>query len=193
MPKTKQFDETEVLKKARDVFWKKGYNGTSMDELVQATGLSRSSIYDSFTDKHGLYIKALQCYQQAQEQSLNESIPGKLSGRKKIECFFKNIINDSLNDKQRKGCFMLNSATEMANVDSNVNKTVVNNMEMIEDLFMSWVKEGQASGEISKRFTAKAIARHLLSSLNGMKLVAQTRPDKLLLKDILELSLSVLD
>ena len=56
MPKTKQFDEAEVLEKAKELFTEKGYNGTSMDDLVQVTGLSRSSIYDTFGDKHGLFL-----------------------------------------------------------------------------------------------------------------------------------------
>ena len=66
MPKVKQFDEAEVLKKAKAVFTEKGYNGTSMDDLVQATGLSRSSIYDTFGDKHGLFLKTLDQYRTAQ-------------------------------------------------------------------------------------------------------------------------------
>jgi TetR/AcrR family transcriptional regulator, transcriptional repressor for nem operon len=193
MPKAKQFDEANVLQKARDVFWKKGYNGTSMDELVKATGLSRSSIYATFTDKHGLYQKTLQHYQLTQQEQLITAVSQNINGRKKIECFFKKAVEDSLNDKQRKGCFMLNSTTELANIDKTVSKTALDNMDAMESMFQTWVKEGQTSGDISKRFTARAIARHLFSSINGIKLVAQTKADKATLQDILQLSLSVLD
>lgn len=193
MPKAKHFDEAVVLQKARDVFWKKGYNGTSMDELVKATGLSRSSIYDTFTDKHGLYQRTLEHYQLSQQTQLTTVVPQHINGRKKVECFFKRAIEDSLNDKQRKGCFMLNSTTELANIDKKVSKTALDNMDAMESMFLLWVKEGQASGDISKRFTARAIARHLFSSINGIKLVAQTKADKATLGDILQLSLSVLD
>ena len=88
---------------------------------------------------------------------------------------------------------MLNSTTELANIDKTVSKTALDNMDAMETMFLSWVKEGQASGDISKRFTARAIARHLFSSINGIKLVAQTKADKATLQDILQLSLSVLD
>lgn len=193
MPKTKQFDEAVVLQKARDVFWKKGYNGTSMDELVTATGLSRSSIYDTFGDKHGLYVKALEHYRQARLAYITKEIPENLSPRRKIAWLYKNTMAESLNDRQRKGCFMLNTTTEIANIDSSINRLVCNNMDTMEDLFLTWVKEGQARGEISKRFTAKALARHLFSSFNGLVAVGQTKPDKSTLEDIIKVSLSVLD
>ena len=193
MPKTKQFDEQEALQKARDVFWEKGYNGTSMDELVQATGLSRSSIYDTFGDKHGLYLRALEQYSQEQRQMLCEKMPAQLSGRKKIERFFHYTQQNALQDKYRKGCFLLNSTTEMANQDDATNAMAGSNLDWMEELLYGWVKEGQASGDISKKFSARAIARHLNSSLNGLRVVAQTRPEKKNLDDIVRLALSVLD
>ncbi len=193
MPKTKQFDEAAVLEKARNVFWKKGYNGTSMDELVKATGLSRSSIFDSFGDKHGLYMKALQHYQQEKRQSLVEGIPSAFSSRKKISWIFQNSIAQALCDRQRKGCFMVNTTTELANIDSSMNKIVNANMEAMEEIFHTLVKEGQAAGDINKKFSAKALARNLFSSFNGLTIIGQTRPDKELLEDIAKVALSVLD
>jgi TetR/AcrR family transcriptional regulator, transcriptional repressor for nem operon len=193
MPKTKQFEEAAVLQKAGDVFWEKGYNGTSMDELVAATGLSRSSIYDTFGDKHGLYLKALAHYQQSQQAQMEQWMPPNIGPRKKIELFLQKSANASLSDNQQKGCFILNTTTELANVDDHIKDFVANNMVAMEALLLEWVKEGQSSGQISKRFTAKAIARHLFSTLNGLKVVAQIKADKAALQDIVKLALSVLD
>lgn len=193
MPKTKQFNEADVLQKARSVFWKKGYNGTSMDELVKATGLSRSSIYDTFGDKHGLYVKALKDYKKLQHEQLVAAIPANLSPRKKIEWVFKNNLAQALEDRQRKGCFMLNTATEMGNVDGCINRIVCDNMCAMEELFYGLIKEGQVNNEITNRFSTKALARHLLSSFNGLTITGQTRPDKSTLEDILKVSLSVLN
>jgi len=193
MPKTKQFDEVTVLEKARNVFWEKGYNGTSMDELVKATGLSRSSIYDSFGDKHGLYTKTLLHYQQTQQQAMLQCMPAGLPARKKVQWFFQNSINDSICDKQRKGCYMLNSTTELANLDSSVNELAISSMEAMENLFYNWVKDGQSDGSIAKKFTARALARNLYSSFNGLKVVGQTKPEKAILDDIVRVALSVLD
>ncbi len=193
MPKAKQFNEGEVLQKARDVFWKQGYNGTSMDELVKATGLSRSSIYDTFGDKHGLYVKSLKYYSEAQTEKLLIELPSGLSSRKRINWFFQHHIDVSLTDPNRKGCFMLNSTTELANLDNSINQLAVDNMDQMEALFLSWIKEGQANGEISKRFKAKALSRHLFNCINGLKVIGQTKPDKSTLEDIVKVSLSVLD
>lgn len=193
MPKTKQFDEAIVLEKARNVFWKKGYNGTSMDELVKATGLSRSSIYDSFGDKHGLYLRALQQYQQQQRQLIVNSIPPNVSARKKIGWIFQNSIKQLLGDRQRKGCFMVNTTTELSNIDNAMNKIVNANFEAMEDLFYTLVKEGQDAGDIKKTFKARALARNLFSSFNGLTIIGQTRPDKEILEDIAKIALSVLD
>ncbi|HUP13390.1 MAG TPA: TetR/AcrR family transcriptional regulator, partial [Niastella sp.] len=99
MPKTKQFDETEVLVKAREVFTVKGYNGTSMDDLVQATGLSRSSIYDTFGDKHGLFLKSLNQYCCSQQGELEQQCAKTDSPKKKIRAIFDHTIKDILNDK----------------------------------------------------------------------------------------------
>jgi TetR/AcrR family transcriptional regulator, transcriptional repressor for nem operon len=193
MPKTKQFDEAAVLDKARDVFWKKGYNGSSMNELVKATGLSRSSIYDSFGDKHGLYTKTLQHYQESQRKMMLEAMPAHLSARKKIAWLFNNNIAESLGDRQRKGCFILNTTTELANVDNSMNRFVNSNMEAMEELFYLMVKEGQAAGDIGKRFIARALARNLFSSFSGLKVIGQTKPDKASLEEIVKVALSVLD
>lgn len=182
-----------MLNKARDVFWKKGYNGSSMDELVKATGLSRSSIYDSFGDKHGLYLKALRQYQQTEMDRLFKGMPEGMSPKKKIAWIFQNNAARSLDDRQRKGCFILNTSTELSNVDHTVNSFVNMYVEAMEALLQQLVKEGQSTGEITKKFTAKTLARNLLSSMNGLKVMGQVKQDKQMLDDIVRVALSVLE
>src|SRR5690242_627564 len=98
MPKKKQFDETEVLMKAKDLFSEKGYNGTSMDDLVQATGLSRSSIYDTFGDKHGLFLKSLNFYRCSEQGDLEKQCSKTDSPKKKIRYIFDHSIKNILAD-----------------------------------------------------------------------------------------------
>jgi len=193
MPKTKQFDETEVLKKAKEVFSEKGYNGTSMDDLVQATGLSRSSIYDTFGDKHGLFMKSLDLYRCMQQSELEQQCAKTDSLKKKIRAIFDYTIRDILNDKDRKGCLMVNVSMELSAVDQEVAALSLSNMEELEQIFSSLVKEGQAKGEISKKFTPKALGRHLYSSLMGLRVSGMNRPDGELLREIVRLTLSILD
>jgi TetR/AcrR family transcriptional regulator, transcriptional repressor for nem operon len=193
MPKTKQFDEMEVLVKAREVFTVKGYNGTSMDDLVQATGLSRSSIYDTFGDKHGLFLKSLTQYCCSQQGELEKQCAKTDSPKKKIRAIFDYTIRDILNDKDRKGCLMVNMSMELNAVDKEVAAVSLANMEGMEGTFSALVKEGQAKGEIPKKFTPKAMSRHLYNSLMGLRVSGINRPDADSLKEIVKLTLSILD
>jgi TetR/AcrR family transcriptional repressor of nem operon len=193
MPKTKQFDEIEVLKKAKEVFWLKGYNGTSMDDLVQATGLSRSSIYDTFGDKHGLFLKSLNQYCCSQQGSLEQQCSKTESPKKRIRSIFDSTIKDILIDKSRKGCLLINVSMELSAVDKDVAAVSLANMEGMEQIFSTLVKEGQTKGEISKKFTPKALARHLFSSLMGLRVSGVYRPDVDSLRETAKLALSILD
>jgi len=193
MPKKKQFDETEVLVKAKELFSEKGYNGTSMDDLVQATGLSRSSIYDTFGDKHGLFLKSLNYYRCSQQGDLAKQCDRTESPKKKIRYIFDYVIKDILADKECKGCLMVNVTMELSAVDKDVAAVAVSNMEEMEQVFSSLVKEGQSKGEISKKFTPKALGRHLYSSLMGLRVTGTSRPDADTLREITKLTLSILD
>jgi TetR/AcrR family transcriptional repressor of nem operon len=193
MPKKKQFDETEVLVKARELFSEKGYNGTSMDDLVQATGVSRSSIYDTFGDKHGLFLKSLDQYRCSQQGDLEKQCGKTDSPKKKIRAIFDYTIKAILADKDRKGCLMINMSMELSAVDKEVAAVSLMNMEEMEQTFSSLVKEGQTKGEISKKFTPKALGRHLYSSLMGLRVGGMSRPDADSLREITKLALSILD
>src|ERR1051325_754857 len=163
--------------KAKELFSEKGYNGTSMDDLVQATGLSRSSIYDTFGDKHGLFLKSLNYYRCSQQGDLAKQCDRTDSPKKKIRYIFDYTIKDILADKECKGCLMINVTTELSAVDKDVAAIAISNMEEMEQVFSSLVKEGQSKGEISKKFTPKALSRHLYSSLMGLRISGVNRPD----------------
>jgi TetR/AcrR family transcriptional regulator, transcriptional repressor for nem operon len=193
MPKAKQFDETEVLQKAKEVFCIKGYNGTSMDDLVQATGLSRSSIYDTFKDKYGLFLKSLNYYSCMQKEGLEKQCAKPEGPKKKIRSIFDHTIKDILADKEGKGCLMINTSMELGAVDKDVSNFFLTGMEEMEQVFSTLVKEGQTKGEISKKFTPKALGRHLYNSLVGLRVTGKSRPDAQVLRETMNLSLSILD
>lgn len=193
MPKTKQFDEKEVLVKAREVFCKRGYNGTSMDDLVQATGLSRSSIYDTFGDKHGLFLKSLDQYRNEQQQSVEQQTAKCDSPKKKIRAIFDYYIKDILADKSGNGCLLINVSLEVGSIDKEVATIFQANAEETEQMLSALIKEGQAKGEISKRFTPKALARQFYNSLMGLRVTGTNNPDGDVLREIVKLTLSILD
>src|ERR1700712_1775977 len=114
MARTKDFDENEVLTKAIQLFWHKGYNGTSMQDLVDGLGISRSSLYDTYTDKHTLFVKALESYQNTAAGKIQEIISTSTSAKKTVRKLLELATNDLLCDKQQKGCFMVNAEVEVA-------------------------------------------------------------------------------
>ena len=178
MPKDKLFDENVVLQKATGLFWNKGYNGTSMDELTKATGLSRSSIYNAFGDKHALFMRCLDYYLEWQQRDLMQAVEKIPAPLKKIKAAFKHIVEVILSDAQRNGCLAVNSTTELVNIDPEVASILVQNMSGMEQLFQEWIKAAQQQGEIHPSFSAQAIARHLFNSYVGLRVSGQTKPER---------------
>jgi len=192
MPNEVLFDEKEVLQKAMQLFWLKGYNGTSLDDLLKTTGLSRSSIYNSYGNKQGIFMQCLQYYRDWLLNTVMEAITKLKSPVKKIEMVFKISVDKLLKDKERKGCLIVNTATELANLEEEISLFMKEFEKEWETLFQDWIKEGQLTGEISKSFSSLALSRHLYNSYQGIKIIAKTTNDRKTLEDIVNVSLSVL-
>src|ERR1700753_1582272 len=109
MARTKDFDEDEVLKKAVNLFWLKGYNATSMQDLVDGLGISRSSLYDTYGDKHTLFIKALEAYKAQSAGSMCGIVSNMDSAKEAIRQLFDFTTKQLLSDEQHKGCFLVNA------------------------------------------------------------------------------------
>jgi TetR/AcrR family transcriptional regulator, transcriptional repressor for nem operon len=193
MPKEKLFDTDTVLNKAMELFWKKGYHGASINDLVEVTGLSRSSLYATFEDKHKLYVAALRHYQSLQKKGLTDELDKQSSARKKIEVIFRVYREAILHDAPGKGCFMVNTATEMTNQNKELAKIVGSDFEGMDELFYALVKQGQSDGDISKKQKPRILAHYLFSSYLGMRVSGQAKRDRATLEDIVRVTLSVLD
>jgi TetR/AcrR family transcriptional repressor of nem operon len=193
MARTKDFDESEVLAKAIKLFWQKGYNGTSMQDLVNGLGISRSSIYDTFGDKHQLYLKALGTYRQAQvairDRILNAPVEAKVAIRQLMDL----TIDQMMRDKQHKGCFLVNSAVETAPHDKETSAIICQNDQQVENAFYEVIKRGQSNGEIASKQDPRALARFLFNNIVGIQVTGKSVTDKAAFDDIIHLTLSVLD
>src|ERR1700754_4976114 len=109
MARTKEFDENEVLSKAVDLFWLKGYNATSMQDLVDGLGISRSSLYDTYSDKHTLFIQALKSYQTSGAAKIQDIISNTASAKETVRKLLELTTKELVGDKQQKGCFLVNA------------------------------------------------------------------------------------
>jgi TetR/AcrR family transcriptional repressor of nem operon len=192
MARTKDFDENEVLTKAIQLFWHKGYSGTSMQDLVDGLGISRSSLYDTYTDKHTLFVKALESYQNTGAAKIQAVIDSSGSAKETVKKLLEFATNELLGDKQHKGCFMVNAEVEVAPHDADVNNLVCKNDQQMEEAFYQVIQKGKDSGEITNQQDARALARFIFNAVKGIRVTAKSTSDKNVFDDIIMLTISVL-
>ncbi len=193
MARTKDFDETEVLNRAMNIFWSRGYNATSMEDLVSGLGISRSSLYDTYVDKHTLFIKALKNYNQLNHLKIQEIINRNGPAKETMRILIEMVTTGISSGKKQTGCLMVNAEVEVAPFDKEVNKLVCRNYEELEELFYQVIEKGKKKGEIKTRQDTKSLARFILNAVKGMQVTAKTISDNFVFDDIIKLTLTVLD
>lgn len=193
MARTKEFKEDQVLDKAIEIFWHKGYNGTSAQDLVMHLGLSRSSLYDTFGDKQKLFAQSLRRYQKNAQDQIIELFDKSENIKETLHDIFKQAVIESLDDRITKGCFMVNSSIELAMHDEEIAKIVKSNSQKMEEVFTNAVQKGQDLGQISKSNEAKVLARFIFNNYSGIRVLARTgERDKQVYDDIIKALFSVL-
>src|ERR1700712_4072155 len=163
MARTKDFDENEVLGKAIDVFWHKGYNGSSMQDLVDGLGISRSSLYDTYGDKHTLFIKALESYESTSSGQMCRIIGSDRPAKETIRKLLEMIVSGLLDDQAHRGCFMVNAEVEVAPHDAEVNRIICAADQQVEEAFYLVIKKGQDNNEVKNDGDARALARFIFN------------------------------
>lgn len=184
MPRTEVFDRQIVLDRAKEVFWQKGYNGTSMQDLVDATGLNRSSLYNSFGNKRALYNATLNKYKDESDTFFETCDCDTLSGVQVVESIFMKVIVSILSDPENKGCMLMNCATELSGTDRNLDKWLKGNLDGTTTRFEEYVKKGQNDGSIRKDESSRALADYLVAGLHGLRITSLSNNDKDMLKGI---------
>ncbi|KQO21515.1 TetR family transcriptional regulator [Flavobacterium sp. Leaf82] len=193
MARTKEFNEDQALDKAIEIFWHKGYNGTSAQDLVTHLGLSRSSLYDTFGDKQKLFAQSLQRYQKNAQNQIVDLLEQSDNIKETLRDIFKQAVIESLEDRITKGCFMVNSSVELAMHDEEIAKIVKNNSQIMEEVFTKAVQKGQDSGHISKANSARVLARSIFNTYSGIRVLARTgERDKQVYDDIIKAMFSIL-
>lgn len=193
MARKKNFDEVEVLHKALHLFWRKGYNATSIQDLVDELGVNRASLYDTWGDKHKLYLASLKLYRQSASSRLLEDIRSDMPARQVIESFLMRIVNDVMMDQEKKGCFLVNATTELANLDSEINHMVDENRKTIVEVLAEIIKEGQEKGEFKSQKSPQALACFIFNSLNGLRVMGKGDVPFDEMKEVVDITLSALD
>ena len=192
MPRVKEFDRDEVLRRAMDLFWAKGYEATSVQDLVDEMGINRGSLYGTFGGKHDLFLAAIDHYA---DSIVSESLLRLESGgpvRDLIRRHFGRMIEQPAS-APRRGCMMTNSAVERAPCDAAIAERVRSHFDRIAEVFAALIARGQATGEVSGRYPAAQMARFLLMNFNGLRVLSKSGESPERLNEAVDVALSVLD
>ncbi|NHN31915.1 TetR/AcrR family transcriptional regulator [Paenibacillus agricola] len=191
MARSKQFDTDEVLGKAMRLFWEQGYEHTSMQDLVEGMGVHKRSLYDTFGDKHSLFLKALDRYADTIGEPLIRKSKAEPSAKQAIRGLFEySLIDDG---SRPKGCMIVNSATELALRDPETASRVKRTFSNSEQLLLELVQYGQQSGEIEARHDARRLALTLANAWVGLRVQARVATDHVQLRAIIDGALAMLD
>lgn len=192
MARTKEFDREVALDRAMHLFWRKGYEAASLQDLVEVMGIGRQSLYDTFGDKHALYLAALDRYGEVLGAHMMATLAEPGPVKPALRRIFDWLIEESLCDGRR-GCFAVNATVERAACDAETAKRMEANFAGVEEQLRQALEQAQASGEIGAHHSSWALARYLFNAIQGLRVTAKVTTDRATLEDIARVTLSVLD
>ena len=168
MARPRQFDETQVIENLMKVFWEKGYEATSMQDLVKASGLLKGSLYGAFGDKHALYMAALKHYDRTRIQAGIDMLAGEGSLRQKISRLFDGVIESTKKGIFAGGCLLCNASLEMAAVDKQVKAEVKTTIRRLKAAIMDALSE-----KIDNEEKCASLAAFIVSAYFGARVLAK--------------------
>ena len=164
-PKT--FDDNEVLEQAMGVFWKFGYDKTSLDDLLKAMAIPRQSLYRTFGGKRALFLRALELYETRTNEIVLKTLQSDDSAITNIDNVFQ-VWTDRLTSPDRNGCLIQNTCGQSIFADKEIAAIVLNFQSRVFYSFEQALKQGQREGDVNSAVNAKAVAHTVTSSLNGL-------------------------
>jgi TetR/AcrR family transcriptional repressor of nem operon len=193
MPRPREFDETAALEAAVECFWRRGYEATSLRDLTASMGLTAPSLYNAFGNKQDLFTRALQRYLDRTTRDLLRRLEKSLTPKQAIGSFFAEIIEHSIRDRHRKGCFLVNSALEVAPHQAECRAVIAEQFGEIEAFFTRCIAAAQADETVSPGVDADDVARLLLGVLLGIRVLARSKPNRAILEGVVRPALGLLD
>ncbi|WP_136481075.1 TetR/AcrR family transcriptional regulator [Cognatitamlana onchidii] len=178
MPKVETFNRDLVIEQVTNVFHDKGFNATSMQDIVDATGLNRSSIYNSFENKHNLFLECLKTYKSRSNNHLSDKLSTASNSLDAIALIFDVYIEEIIKNVHDKGCLIVNCASEMANHDVSITDFLFKNQSDMLTFLENLVSKGQKEQLINTNKSSKEYALYLYSSIQGFRMTGILISDK---------------
>ena len=173
VPWEKTFDINDAIDKATEVFWAKGYDSTSLADLIKATGVNKGSFYNAFGSKKKLFTESLLKYEREQRRDTLAELELLQDPVQSISKLFDELIEQSLSDGDKKGCFLVNTALDLPNHDQDIQQTVKKALHGTELFFERQLLKGIEKGVVPEHVNPKREAKGLLTLLIGLRVLAR--------------------
>jgi TetR/AcrR family transcriptional repressor of nem operon len=192
MARTKEFDPDKALKTAVGVFWRLGYEHTSLDTLMREMGISKQSLYDTFGGKRSLYFRAMTHYRDETNARLRDLFARQKSVKKGFTELLLGMSRESKADHER-GCLLLNTNLSRPIDDAKIAEFLRDNQKTVESIFTKALKDAKARGEIARKQKPVALAKFFVATIQGMRALGRLNHDRRDLEYIAAVALTSLD
>ncbi|NNC02605.1 TetR/AcrR family transcriptional regulator [Corallococcus exiguus] len=184
MARPRTFDEAQVLRAVRDQFWTKGYAATSMDDLMQATGLGKGSLYGAFGDKHQLFLKVFDTYCVGSVESVKKTLEGPDAGA--LERLRQYMLGVATAPANRRGCLLARGTSELAAQDAHVADRALETFRGLEAAFVRCLEQARAHGDLAAHADPQRLGAMLLAVFRGLEAVGKAGMDEASLRGMVE-------
>ena len=182
-----------MLEKAMETFWRYGYQGTSIQNLLENMGINRGSLYDTFGNKRSLFLAAIAHYDETVVKDAIARLEAPNASKQAIIDHFYRLIDLAVADREHRGCLLTNTAVELCAHDPETATLIGRDLQRIENAFYKALVRAKEKGELPEKPNLRALARFLTCSLQGLRVTAKVNPDRGVLREIAQVVLSVLD
>ncbi|KJD40708.1 TetR family transcriptional regulator [Paenibacillus polymyxa] len=193
MGRNKEFDTTEVLYRAMEVFGHYGYEGASLPQLLKGLGIARQSLYDTYGTKRDLLVLALKHYVNERSNAVMKYLATSESAKQGIAYVFHEAAKVLKDKNRQKKCFIIFSAIDQMPHDMEIKAFLLKDLNTLEEAFFETLVRGQGNGEISSNRDFRALARYLNFARYSLTQLAKMTSDPKVMDDYVAVSLSVLD
>ncbi|MCQ8770184.1 TetR/AcrR family transcriptional regulator [Streptomyces telluris] len=193
MARPRKFDEERAVDAALEAFWTAGYEATSTQDLCDATGLGRSSIYNTFKSKHDLFRRALLRYMERKNGNLDAVLEGEMPAKEKIRALLGVIIEEEgLYPEDRRGCLVVNTCIELGSRDPEVAGVLERDYRRRFEALKAAIEAGQRDGDIDRAKDAGALAHFVIAAVGGMRVSARAGIGRQALEGIMRTTVDAL-
>jgi AcrR family transcriptional regulator len=182
MARPRSFDESEVLRVARDQFWSTGYAATRVDDIAAATGLGKGSLYGAFGDKHHLFLRTFEDHCAGLIEAVRRALDGPDDrAYERLRAHVLTVANATAADVCLRGCLLAKGTAELSGQDPAVAATARRTFEAIQELLTSCIAGAQRAGDIKQDADPAQLAALLLAVLRGIEALGKggSSPDSL--------------